>query len=138
MRFVFICVLLTGMVLCRTIPNFAQSKQDVYASINDQRTQAGLKKLEVDESLARSAQSWSLFMPYGGKHNMNFIKRRKLFKSQQAREKIGGSEALSWSGDPVKNWLSSYTHRNILLGSQARRMGLGFHRGKWVLRTLTY
>lgn len=93
--------------------------------------------MEVDPSLARSAQSWAFFMPYSGKHNTNFISRRRAFKSQNKKESIGGSEALAWGSNPVQNWLKSYTHAGIILGPRAKSMGLGYWRGKWVLRTLT-
>lgn len=114
----------------------SQTKEQVYDIINKERLSRGLPALEIDNSLARSAQSWALFMPYSGKHNMNFISRRRAFKSQQKKEKIWGGEALAWGPDPVENWLKSYGHSGIVLGPKAKRMGLGYWRGKWVLRTL--
>lgn len=114
----------------------SQTKKQVYDIINKERISRGLPTLEIDNSLARSAQSWALFMPYSGKHNMNFIARRRAFKSPEEKENISGGEALAWGDDPVYNWLKSYTHAGIVLGPRAKRMGLGYWRGKWVLRTL--
>jgi uncharacterized protein YkwD len=77
-------------------------------------------------------------MPYKGRHNTNFIDRRRAFKSQEEKEKVWGGEALAWGSPPVEVWLKSYAHAGIVLGPRAKRMGLGYWRGKWVLRTLTY
>ena len=114
------------------------TKEEVYEEINRQRTSRGLKPLQVDRKLARSAQSWAIFMPYKGRHNITFINRRRLFKSQVEREKIGGAEALAWGSEPVYWWLTSYRHAGIVLGPRAKRMGLGYWRGKWIPRTLVY
>jgi len=116
----------------------SQTKEQVYTTIDRERLSRGLQPLEVDHSLARSAQSWAFFMPYKGKHNSNFLSRRRAFKSPEEKENIWGSEAIAWGDDPVPNWLKSYRHAGIVLGSKAKRMGLGRWRGKWVLRTLIY
>lgn len=115
-----------------------QTKAEAYKKINEVRIAHGVEPMVIDKKLARSAQSWAFFMPYSGRHNLNFIARRRAFKKQVEKEQIWGSEALAWGSDPVENWLKSYTHAGVVLGSKANRMGLGQWRGKWVLRTLIY
>jgi len=136
-----LCVMLfwlttIGVGLCPT-PSFAQTKEETYKVINEERLKRGLPAVEIDHSLARSAQSWAFFMPYKGKHNTNFISRRRAFKSQQKKEQIWGAEAIALGGDPVERWLKSYRHAGIVLGPKTKCMGLGYWKGKWVLRILT-
>lgn len=139
----FSCLFLVVAGMVNPATSFSQragvdSKEVVYQQINQERISRGLEPLPIDRKLARSAQSWAFFMPYKGRHNTNFIARRRAFKSPEEKEKIWGGEALAWSTDPVKSWLKSYRHAGIVLGPKAKSMGLGYWRGKWVLRTLTY
>lgn len=136
----YLTLLLLSMVAVsvNTATCFSQSPEEVYTKINQERLSRGQKPLVIDRKLAKSAQSWAVFMPYQGKHNSNFIARRRAFKRSTERESIWGGEALAWGSDPVNAWLKSQRHAGIVLGSKAKRMGVGYWRGKWVLRTLTY
>jgi uncharacterized protein YkwD len=104
-----------------------QKKQQVYAFINAERETRGLPAIPVDKKLERSAQSWSVFMPYRLVHNVNFLKRFHRT----------GSECLTVGGDPVASWLKSKPHRQCILGKGVTAMGVGYWRGKWIFRTFT-
>lgn len=105
----------------------AQTKQEVYDRINQERVSRGLPLVPVDRRLERSAQSWAFFMRPTLKHNVNFL--RRFHRT--------GAECLAAGGDPVSGWLNSKPHRQSILGRQVKYMGLGYWRGKWVWRSFT-
>lgn len=104
-----------------------QSKQEVYDKINKERILRGLSELSVDKKLEKSAQSWAFFMPYRGVHNTNF---RWRFKRM-------GGECIAWGDSPVESWIRSKPHSRVIFGKSVKAIGLGYWRGKWVLRTFT-
>ena len=110
--------------------SFAQTKQEVYDRINEERAKIGMPPVEVDKRLERSAQSWAIFMPSNwgwGKHNVNFLRRFKR----------SGAECLTVGPDPVTNWMGSKPHRQCIMGKGVKYMGVGKWRGKWVWRSFT-
>lgn len=112
--------------------SLAQTKQEVYDRINEERAKIGMPPVPVDKRLERSAQSWAIFMPYNngwGKHNINFLRWWRFNRS--------GAECLTVGDDPVTNWMGSKPHRQSIMGKGVKAMGVGKWRDKWVLRTFT-
>lgn len=104
-----------------------QTKQKIYDQINQERIARGVSPIPVDKKLEKSAQSWAFFMPYRGVHNTNF---RRRFKRM-------GGECIAWGDSPVEGWIGSKPHSRIIFGKSVKAIGLGYWRGKWVLRTFT-
>src|SRR5690348_17890265 len=102
---------------------FAQTKQQVYDSINARRVRAGLPKISVCKRLERSAQSWAFFMRPSLKHNVRF-----LYRFHRT-----GAECLAIGADPVSDWMKSKPHRQCIMGKSVTAMGVGYWRGKWIL-----
>lgn len=128
-KFVFSynCCLLGMLFWLAASPLFSQSKEDIYKQVNQERIARGVSAIPVDKKLEKSAQSWAFFMPHRGVHNTNF---RRRFKR-------GGGECIAWGGSPVENWMNSRQHKAIIMGRSVKAIGVGYWRGKWVLRTFT-
>lgn len=127
-NFSYNCCCLLGMLFwLAASPLFAQTKEDIYKQINQERIARGVSPIPVDKKLEKSAQSWAFFMPYRGVHNTNF---RRRFKRM-------GGECIAWGDSPVENWIGSKPHSRIIFGKSVKAIGLGHWRGKWVLRTFT-
>jgi uncharacterized protein YkwD len=130
-NFTLSCSLLSiilGVLFWLAAPlSFAQTKQQVYDSINARRVRAGLSTISVCKRLERSAQSWVFFMRYSLKHNVKFLKRFHRT----------GAECLALGDDPVQSWMKSKPHRQSIMGRNVKEMGLGYWRGKWVFRTFS-
>ena len=120
------CCLLGMLFWLAASPLFAQSKEDIYKQINQERIARGVPALPVDKVREICAEL-ELFMPYRGVHNTNF---RRRFKHM-------GGECIAWGGEPVEGWIRSKPHSRIIFGKSVKAIGLGYWRGKWVLRTFT-
>ena len=117
--------LISLLVVC--FSSHGQKKQEIYDQINQERIARGVSAIPVDKKLEKSAQSWAFFMPYRGVHNTNF--RRRF-------NRMGG-ECIAWGASPVEGWIRSKSHSRIIFGKSVKAIGLGYWRGKWVLRTFT-
>lgn len=103
---------------------FDQNQEGLLAEHNRQRTQRGLKSLELDSKLCEYAQ----------KHAEKMAERGFLAHSSMARlAEVAGShsvaENIAWGQETEKeacdSWMNSSGHRSNILNKSHKRVGFG-------------
>ncbi len=109
----------------------ASSRQDrtekaILRAMNKVRAQHGLATLRVDHALARAADAHSAAMLRSGVFSHGSVHAR--LRRYTHKRTVG--ETLAWlsrcnSRKVVQMWLNSAAHRQILLSSRFRNVGVG-------------
>jgi uncharacterized protein YkwD len=139
--FAFLALPVTGAFACPgegSPPGTAAYSRAVECLVNQQRASAGLSALSHDRHLARAARRYSTtmvrqgFFDHVSPSGSTLGSRAKAagWSGQTLGETIGwGAGELATPSAIVSGWMNSPPHREILLGGEFRKVGLGVASG---------
>jgi uncharacterized protein YkwD len=135
--FAFLALPVAGAFACDgdgARPGTAAYSRAVECLVNQQRAAAGLSALSHDSHLARAARRFSSSMVREGFFDhvspsgstLGSRARAAGFDGRTLGETIGwGAGSLATPSAIVQGWMNSPPHREILLGGEFRKIGLG-------------
>jgi uncharacterized protein YkwD len=124
---------LTGLLITALLPAAqaaASSQQDAIDQVNQIRRAQGVAALRVSPSLQRSSARYARHMVAAG-----YFGHASRIAASSRFNRVGETLELhsGWSPKPglaVDGWMSSPTHRALLLSSEFRYVGMGIARGR--------
>jgi uncharacterized protein YkwD len=115
----------------------ASAEDDAIDKLNSVRQANGLPTLRASESLHRSSTSYARHMIA-----TDYFGHAARIAANSAFGRVGETLELhaGWRADPARTideWMSSPTHRAVLLSAAYRWVGMGIARGKIGARVVT-
>lgn len=129
---------LTGSVSAADAHSFRADAQSVESSINSVRAQHGCGPLRLDASLSRSAGRQARLLLADGvlDHDAGSPMPQRLHRALPSASLVG--EDLAWGSGRaarpsfiVQGWMSSPTHRRIMLDCRFSHLGVGIAAGRF-------